>query len=290
MASAIDATQPPRGAPLTQGCRDNFLAMRDEVEALQANAITGVIEMYSGVSAPEGWLLCQGQVVSNVNYPDLFDVIGTTYGSGSEPDEFALPDFRIRTPRHYALGATGGSLQVSLTSNNLPVHDHGGTDSTGSHDHGASTGTDGAHSHTYSVDSAGAHGHTLDVDNAGNHSHSGSLNTTGAHRHDATANGAGSANSYDTGHVALSDGSFSWNSAGAHSHSISTSTDGGHSHSLSPDNAGLHNHTVVTDSVTGHSHTTDTSGSHTHTTTAAGSGDAHNNVPASLALHFIIKT
>ena len=55
----------------------------------------GSIETFAGVAAkiPEGYLLCNGQEVSRTTYKDLFDVIGTTYGSTSGIT-FKVPDLR----------------------------------------------------------------------------------------------------------------------------------------------------------------------------------------------------
>lgn len=45
-------------------------------------------------SIPNGWLLCDGTAVSRTDYADLFEVIGTTYGSGDGETTFNLPDCR----------------------------------------------------------------------------------------------------------------------------------------------------------------------------------------------------
>lgn len=50
----------------------------------------GTITGYAGASAPTGWLLCNGATLSTTAYPELFAVIGYTYGgSGSS---FILPN------------------------------------------------------------------------------------------------------------------------------------------------------------------------------------------------------
>jgi hypothetical protein len=43
---------------------------------------------------PEGWLFCDGSVVSREQYKDLYDAIGTAWGSGNGSTTFALPDLR----------------------------------------------------------------------------------------------------------------------------------------------------------------------------------------------------
>ena len=43
---------------------------------------TGVVMPYAGDTAPEGFLLCNGQAVSRTTYANLFTFIGTKYGAG----------------------------------------------------------------------------------------------------------------------------------------------------------------------------------------------------------------
>jgi microcystin-dependent protein len=58
----------------------------------------GSITMFGGITAPAGWLLCDGTVLSRKAYPDLFGVIGTLWNtSGETADQFRLPNFRGRT-------------------------------------------------------------------------------------------------------------------------------------------------------------------------------------------------
>jgi microcystin-dependent protein len=63
----------------------------------------GGILPYAGISAPYGYLLCDGSELERTKYSDLYDVIGTTY-NGSVPlvgvNTFRLPDLRGR----FALG------------------------------------------------------------------------------------------------------------------------------------------------------------------------------------------
>lgn len=56
---------------------------------------TGIVVPFAGQVAPVGWLLCDGKNYNTAEYPNLFQVIGYTYGgSGSI---FKVPDFRNRT-------------------------------------------------------------------------------------------------------------------------------------------------------------------------------------------------
>lgn len=79
----------------------------------------GKIDMFAGVSAPSGWLLCDGSTISRSVYSELFEVIGTIYGDGDGETTFNLPDMRGRMPigsdSTYELGDSGGSISVSYT-------------------------------------------------------------------------------------------------------------------------------------------------------------------------------
>ena len=55
---------------------------------------TGAVIDFAGSTAPAGWLLCYGQSVLVATYPDLFAVIGYTYGGAGV--NFSLPDCRGR--------------------------------------------------------------------------------------------------------------------------------------------------------------------------------------------------
>jgi microcystin-dependent protein len=54
----------------------------------------GSVIAYMGTTAPPGWLLCDGSLVSRTNYAALFSVIGTSSGSGDGSTTFNLPDMR----------------------------------------------------------------------------------------------------------------------------------------------------------------------------------------------------
>lgn len=62
-----------------------------------ADCPLGTINAFGGTTAPEGWLLCQGQAISRTDYADLFAVIGTNFGSGDGSTTFNLPDMREAT-------------------------------------------------------------------------------------------------------------------------------------------------------------------------------------------------
>ena len=100
-------------------------------------------------SVPEGWMLCDGREISIEEYQGLYDLIGTTYGSGDSAfwaqvfypaTTFNIPDLRGRTiigandmggeqsdvlAIHSAsVGEVGGEEMHQLTEAEMPSHSH----------------------------------------------------------------------------------------------------------------------------------------------------------------------
>ena len=92
-----------------------------------AQPYVGEIRMFAGHFAPDGWLLCDGQLLPIAENETLFQLLGTTYGGDGE-STFALPDLRGRLPLHQGAGFTlarkGGVEDVTLTVNQIPPHSH----------------------------------------------------------------------------------------------------------------------------------------------------------------------
>ena len=93
-------------------------------------------------SAPSGWLLCDGRLLSRTDYPDLFASIGTAFGAGDGATNFAIPDLRGRSSvgagagaglTARSLGETGGEETHVLTSAEMAAHDHSLTTRAGTH-------------------------------------------------------------------------------------------------------------------------------------------------------------
>ena len=88
----------------------------------------GEIYMYAGSTAPAGFIICDGSSISRTTYSELFDVIGTTYGTGDGSTTFNLPDLSgrviIGVSSNYSIGNVGGEEAHSLTVNEMPSHAH----------------------------------------------------------------------------------------------------------------------------------------------------------------------
>jgi microcystin-dependent protein len=85
------------------------------------------IRIVSFSFAPKGWALCNGQLLPINQNQALFALLGTTFG-GDGRVNFALPDFRARTPIHagkgHTLGERGGEAAHTVSIQELPTHTH----------------------------------------------------------------------------------------------------------------------------------------------------------------------
>ncbi|MDR1324235.1 MAG: hypothetical protein LBK68_07360 [Candidatus Margulisbacteria bacterium] len=251
----------------------------------------GAILMYDGTSWQDnvtlkGWYQCAGQETPYGNTPDLRNKFIMGYESGSR---------------------TGGNNSLTLSTTNLPAHDHSlnitslsglTLDNAGAHTHtlSGSAAEGGSHNHTLSNGSAaaaGGHSHSFSAGSAasaGSHSHA--LAVTGANNNDHSGSeGNGAADTDATFH----DDSYT-KDAGAHTHTVTgtISTADAHTHTVSGtiSNGGAHGHTLSGTAAEG--------GSHTHTINSsnatisgsvgsAGSGTAFDNRPSYYALVYIVK-
>lgn len=96
--------------------------IRDERLSAIYNSV-GIVTMFVGTTSdvPPGWLLCDGSEVLQSAYPDLYTLIGTTFGTASKSGYFVLPDFDNRVPIG-VLASTGlvttlgGTFSVDATT------------------------------------------------------------------------------------------------------------------------------------------------------------------------------
>jgi microcystin-dependent protein len=92
----------------------------------------GEIRMFGFGFAPQGWALCNGQLLPISQNTALFSLLGTTYG-GDGRTTFALPNMQSRVPvgqgqgpglSSYAEGQAGGAETVTLAAAQMPGHTH----------------------------------------------------------------------------------------------------------------------------------------------------------------------
>lgn len=93
----------------------------------------GQIQAFGFNFAPRGWAKCDGQLLPISQNTALFSLLGTTFG-GDGRTTFALPDLRSRSIVHIGTGAgldtiswgeRGGAISHTLTTAQMPNHNHG---------------------------------------------------------------------------------------------------------------------------------------------------------------------
>lgn len=89
----------------------------------------GEVKQFAGTFAPKGWALCDGRILNITQYSYLYSIIGNYYGGDANAGTFALPDLRGRvavgvSQSGFSLGSTGGVEEVTLTTQQIPPHNH----------------------------------------------------------------------------------------------------------------------------------------------------------------------
>lgn len=124
--------------------------------------LTGSITAYGGVTVPNGYLECDGSTVNSSNYLALHAAISNLYGgsayTGAGGLNFTLPDLRGRSIigtgsgsglSSRAFGSKGGLENQTITTNNMPSHNHSvydpGHKHTGTSDYGNANHSHGTH-------------------------------------------------------------------------------------------------------------------------------------------------
>jgi microcystin-dependent protein len=235
---------------------------------------------------PSNWRLCNGQELSRTQFNQLFNIIGTTYGTGNGSTTFNLPNlnnrFVVGVGPSYSLNDTGGAATVTLQIANLPSHNHPGStiDDSPEHSHGMQSG--GAHAHGILQPD----GVTRLISGQATHSHTASTgNDNAPHDHPYIIGGpalrgapgptaAAQVSNYPWGTTRSTGGANA-----PHNHPVTVNSDNApHTHAV-PTTGSSHTHTIQQD------------GAHTHTFTIAsqGQGTAHENLPPYRALYYIIR-
>jgi hypothetical protein len=183
----------------------------------------GKIQYFARPAAPSGYFVCDGSAKSRAGAVDLFNAIGTTWGTGNGATTFNIPD--LTTNNRY-LRSSGGGLSVGQTqTDDVKPHNHTASGST-STSVSLSIAGDGAWTPSISISDPG-HGHTL--------------NSGGGHAY-GTFNGVNADLSVNSGGVTLS---FVGNTATA-STGIGASSSGIGNHTHPGSSAGASSSTSVT--------------------------------------------
>lgn len=105
------------------------------------DAFLGFITPFPWTWAPQGWSLCQGQLIQIQQNTALYALLGTSFG-GDGHTTFGLPDLRGRQIIGYGLNPAtginvpfaekGGAQAVTLNAAQLPSHTHAATFAAGS--------------------------------------------------------------------------------------------------------------------------------------------------------------
>jgi microcystin-dependent protein len=188
----------------------------------------GAVLDFAGPNAPPGWLICDGRLISRLTYSALFAIIGTYWGAGDGSTTFGLPNTPGRTlvgpgtvidangtSLSYSFAQLAGVLSAAISQANLPALSLT-SNTIAAHSHGGATGA-GAN-HTHSIDVQGDHSHSTDVQ--GSHAHN--------YRYTSFSGGGPFSQS---GGVAESDVALQTDIQGGHGHNLTTN--GAHAHNAS---------------------------------------------------------
>jgi microcystin-dependent protein len=87
----------------------------------------GELRFFGFSFAPQGWVPCDGRLLSIQQNQALFSLLGTNFG-GNGQTTFAIPDLRGRLPLGqggaHQVGEVGGAESVALTIQQIPAHTH----------------------------------------------------------------------------------------------------------------------------------------------------------------------
>ena len=253
----------------------------------------GIIADFAGPTAPSGWLVCDGRLISRVTYSKLFAVIGTYWGAGDGATTFRLPNTPGRAlvgpgtvtdqgglPYNFGFTQMQGFVYSPIVQNNLPNYILT-TDAQGYHSHFGGTVLAGSHAHT--TDAQGNHVHAGSY--LPDHSHTGYTDLQGNHNHTYTRANEG-VGVTGGGAVVASGAAFGFSSyttsdAGTHSHNVQTYGAGNIGLAIYGDG----NHAPNVYAVGDHTHGIYADGNHAHNVSLGGGG-----VPLTVLNPFLVVT
>lgn len=112
----------------------------------------GTVQPFLGLTPPLGYLVCQGQLISKVEYPELYNICKSAFGTETET-HFYLPDLRGKTIAGYDSNDTSMNTIGKLLGNKTHTH------------------TSAAHTHTIAGHVHSTGNHTLTVAEMPSHTH-----------------------------------------------------------------------------------------------------------------------
>ncbi|AMW34885.1 hypothetical protein AY555_06495 [Haematospirillum jordaniae] len=133
LKAAMDAATPITPGIVRLATADEVKAGTDAEKAVTPAALAqafpapvGSVIMHAGQEPPPLYLKCNGALLSRAAYPELFTVIGTTFGSGDGSTTFAVPDLRGEFLRGWddGRGVDSGRAFGSAQSDDFESHSH----------------------------------------------------------------------------------------------------------------------------------------------------------------------
>lgn len=125
-------------------------ALLGQVNSSQSMRVPpGTIVIWPGTSIPKGWLLCDGNEYRAADYPALYSVIGTTYGTLAA-GYFMVPNIYARVVYGVSAGrplnTKGGSdtHQLTAAQSALRNHTHTHEDQRNTNQYGSCNAASGA--------------------------------------------------------------------------------------------------------------------------------------------------
>lgn len=258
--------------PVNDGTSNNEALTTDGngVLSWQAFLPAGMLMPFAGSSTPSGFLLCDGSVVPQATYANLFAAIGSLWNTGGEgAGNFRLPSLSRRAlvgsggsgsaTLANTTGSVGGAETHALIEAELAAHTHTGASLTAS-----SPVTDAGHLHSVNITSG---------DVSANHRHS-----YPASADDTAEGGTGQGGDAFGSTVATGNGYMCNTNIddGSPGYVASSLESGGHTHSVSGNTGSTSTGVTVSTTIGG-------------STGSTGSGTAHNIMQPSAVVTYVIK-
>lgn len=114
----------------------------------------GTVQPFLGLTPPLGYLVCQGQLISKIEYPELYAICGSTFGTETDT-HFYLPDLRGKTIAGYDSSDTTMNTIGKLLGNKTHTH------TSAAHTHTIAEHIHTTGNHTLTIDEIPWHGHAF---------------------------------------------------------------------------------------------------------------------------------